>query len=119
LQDITDKYTLNIKQKQFIFEMLQNPSFTIEEISKIVGINPRTYYNWKKDPEFRKEMEQILNRISARIVDCYCSSIENLANWVANTLDEDIPISMKIKVSQLITEQIHTIWDKLNKNDKS
>jgi len=119
LQDNADKYTINIKQKQFIFEMLKNPSFTIEELSKMVGINPRTYYNWKNDPEFRKEVERFLDKISDRIADSYCSSIEKIAHWIGNTLDDDIPVSMKIKVSNIITEQLHSIMDKLDSKDRS
>jgi len=117
LENNTDNFLLRAKQKAFIIEMLSNPSLTVEELCNIQKISPSTYYNWKKDPEFEKEFKKIMLLINLKIVDDYSSSLVNIADWVKSSLnDEGLPISFKLKICTLITEQLNLIVSNANQS---
>jgi len=117
MQNNTDNFILRARQQDFIKEMLSNPSLTIEELCSLQKISPRTYYNWKKDPEFEKEFKKIMLLINFKIVDDYSSSLVNIADWVKSSLnDEGLPISFKLKICTLITEQLNLIVSNANQS---
>jgi len=117
LENNTDNFLLRSKQKAFIIEMLSNPTLTVEELCNIQKISPSTYYNWKKDPEFEKEFNKIMEIINFKVADIYSSSLVNVAKWIDSTLNEkDLPISLDLKICGLITDYFSMIVDKFNQS---
>jgi len=112
LENNTDNFILRSKQKAFIIEMLSNPSLTVEELCSIGKISPSTYYNWRKDEEFEKEFNKIMEIINYKVADIYSSSLVNIAKWIDSTLNEkDLPVSLQLKICSLITDHVHMVVD--------
>jgi len=112
LENNTDNFLLRSKQKAFIIEMLSNPSLTVEELCSIGKISPSTYYNWRKDEEFEKEFNKIMEIINYKVADIYSSSLVNIAKWIDSTLNEkDLPVSLQLKICSLITDHVHMVVD--------
>jgi transposase-like protein len=55
------KYSKRIQDK--IFKLLSTDDYTVEEICTNVGINPDTYYTWKKERSEFSEMLQKANDV--------------------------------------------------------
>ena len=112
MENNTDNFLLRSKQKAFIIEMLSNPSLTVEELCSIGKISPSTYYNWRKDPEFEKEFNKIMEIINYKVADIYSSSLVNIAKWIDSTLNEkDLPVSLQLKICGLITDHVNMVVD--------
>ena len=92
--------------------MLSNPSLTVEELCSIGKISPSTYYNWRKDPEFEKEFNNMMKSINDKIAYIYCKSLVNIAKWIDSTLNEkELPVSLHLKICGLITDHVNMIVD--------
>ena len=61
------KKELTFKQRKAIIEMMKQNIKTYTEIARIVGVSPRTLYNWRKQEEFSQAYNEAFNDLKRRV----------------------------------------------------
>ena len=61
------KKELTFKQRKAILQMANQSIKTYTEVARIVGVSPRTLYNWRKQEEFSEAYNKEINDLKERV----------------------------------------------------
>jgi len=61
------KKELTFKQRKAILKMTNQNIKTYTEVARIVGVSPRTVYNWRKQKEFSQAYNKAFNELKKRV----------------------------------------------------
>jgi phage terminase small subunit len=78
---------LNARQRRAIPFIVASPTIT-EGVNK-AGLNPKTFYQWLKQPEFKAEFNRQRNEIAEEAFRTLESSLTKAVNALTGLLDTD------------------------------
>jgi transposase len=99
--------TLTIKQREAIPIILSSP--TLDEAAKKIGVEPRTIYRWKNQPEFQIELQKVerirLQEINAKSICYEEEALESLVDVMRNPTQEGA--NTKMRAAQIVFKITH------------
>ena len=100
--------SLSPKQQMAVLEFVRGKNLSYKAIAEKANVSTRTLYNWRKDTQFKKALEQATGEVQAKVVETTGSVIG--VNMLSEPMFRDLELlnSMYIQKSLNKLEKRHT-----------